>query len=134
MVLRTVDSERRRRIAERAHAPAQSRGKDLLELGQCADRRLLDPGDRLGGGRAQADRRLTVGPERLRLRTGVRCDSGRRLSTRASSASGLLLIRPGCTFAYVAKDDKATKRSTELCAVVYRGYRGYLVAFDTNRD
>jgi len=37
-------------------------------------------------------------------------------------------------FAYVAKDDTVTKRSTEPCAVVYSGYRWYLVAFDLDRD
>jgi len=37
-------------------------------------------------------------------------------------------------FAYVAKDDKASKRNTEPCAVVYSGYRWYLVAFDVDRD
>ncbi|HWF72413.1 MAG TPA: YafY family protein [Solirubrobacteraceae bacterium] len=37
-------------------------------------------------------------------------------------------------FAYVAKDDKASKRNVEPCAVVYSGYRWYLVAFDTDRD
>ncbi len=37
-------------------------------------------------------------------------------------------------FAYVARDDKATRRNTEPCAVVYSGYRWYLVAFDNDRD
>jgi predicted DNA-binding transcriptional regulator YafY len=37
-------------------------------------------------------------------------------------------------FAYVAKDDAASKRNTEPCAVVYSGYRWYLVAFDLDRD
>ena len=37
-------------------------------------------------------------------------------------------------FAYVAKDERATRRNTEPCAVVYSGYRWYLVAFDTDRD
>jgi predicted DNA-binding transcriptional regulator YafY len=37
-------------------------------------------------------------------------------------------------FAYVARDERATKRSTEPCAVVYSGYRWYLVAFDLGRD
>jgi predicted DNA-binding transcriptional regulator YafY len=37
-------------------------------------------------------------------------------------------------FAYVAKDERATKRNTEPCAVVYSGYRWYLVAFDTDRE
>jgi predicted DNA-binding transcriptional regulator YafY len=37
-------------------------------------------------------------------------------------------------FPYVAKDDAATKRNTEPCAVVYSGHRWYLVAFDLDRD
>lgn len=37
-------------------------------------------------------------------------------------------------FAYVAKDETATKRNIEPCAVVYSGYRWYLVAFDLDRD
>jgi predicted DNA-binding transcriptional regulator YafY len=37
-------------------------------------------------------------------------------------------------FAYVSKDERATKRNTEPCAVVHSGYRWYLVAFDTDRD
>jgi predicted DNA-binding transcriptional regulator YafY len=37
-------------------------------------------------------------------------------------------------FGYVAKDDRATRRNTEPCAVVYSGYRWYLVAFDLDRD
>jgi predicted DNA-binding transcriptional regulator YafY len=37
-------------------------------------------------------------------------------------------------FAYVAKDETATKRNIEPSAVVYSGYRWYLVAFDLDRD
>jgi predicted DNA-binding transcriptional regulator YafY len=37
-------------------------------------------------------------------------------------------------FAYVARDERATRRNTEPCAVVYSGHRWYLVAFDTDRD
>lgn len=37
-------------------------------------------------------------------------------------------------FAYIAKDDRATKRNTEPCAVVYSGHRWYLVAFDIDRE
>jgi predicted DNA-binding transcriptional regulator YafY len=37
-------------------------------------------------------------------------------------------------FSYVAKDERASKRNTEPCAVVYSGYRWYLVAFDLDRD
>ncbi|MGH2914599.1 MAG: helix-turn-helix transcriptional regulator [Solirubrobacteraceae bacterium] len=37
-------------------------------------------------------------------------------------------------FAYVARDDSATKRTVEPCAVVHSGHRWYLVAFDVDRD
>jgi predicted DNA-binding transcriptional regulator YafY len=37
-------------------------------------------------------------------------------------------------FSYVAKDERATQRDTEPCAVVHSGYRWYLVAFDVDRD
>jgi predicted DNA-binding transcriptional regulator YafY len=37
-------------------------------------------------------------------------------------------------FAYVARDDASTRRNTEPSAVVYSGYRWYLVAFDNDRD
>jgi predicted DNA-binding transcriptional regulator YafY len=36
-------------------------------------------------------------------------------------------------FAYVAKDDRASRRTAEPCAVVYSGRRWYLVAFDLDR-
>ena len=44
-----------RRVAERADPAAKPAGQDLLELGQRADRRLLDPGDPAGGRGPQAD-------------------------------------------------------------------------------
>ncbi|MGA2924843.1 MAG: WYL domain-containing protein [Solirubrobacteraceae bacterium] len=37
-------------------------------------------------------------------------------------------------FAYVARDERASRRTTEPAAVVYSGYRWYLVAFDIDRD
>jgi biotin operon repressor len=37
-------------------------------------------------------------------------------------------------FDYVARDERATKRNTEPSAVVYSGYRWYLVAFDLDRE
>src|SRR5215471_17294291 len=55
-------------------------------------------------------------------------------------ADGLATIARACRdgirlhFAYVARDDKATKRNTEPSAVVYSGARWYLVAYDTDRD
>ena len=37
-------------------------------------------------------------------------------------------------FAYIARDDRRSQRSTEPTAVVYSGHRWYLVAFDLDRD
>ena len=37
-------------------------------------------------------------------------------------------------FAYVARDDKSSRRHIEPVAVVYSGHRWYLVAFDLDRD
>src|ERR1700751_692864 len=37
-------------------------------------------------------------------------------------------------FSYVAKDDRASQRHTEPTAVVYSGYRWYLVAYDLDRE
>ncbi|MGA9857614.1 MAG: WYL domain-containing protein [Solirubrobacteraceae bacterium] len=37
-------------------------------------------------------------------------------------------------FAYVARDERSSRRNIEPSAVVYSGYRWYLVAFDTDRD
>jgi predicted DNA-binding transcriptional regulator YafY len=37
-------------------------------------------------------------------------------------------------FAYVARDERTSNRDTEPSAVVYSGYRWYLVAFDLDRD
>jgi predicted DNA-binding transcriptional regulator YafY len=37
-------------------------------------------------------------------------------------------------FAYVARDDQASRRHIEPAAVVYSGHRWYLVAFDLDRD
>jgi predicted DNA-binding transcriptional regulator YafY len=37
-------------------------------------------------------------------------------------------------FSYTSRDDKASRRNTEPCAVVHSGYRWYLLAFDLNRD
>jgi predicted DNA-binding transcriptional regulator YafY len=81
-------------------------------------------------------------PNRLRRRVSALSDA-----TSAFGAEGpridadvLATIAGACRdatrlhFAYVAKDDRATKRNTEPCAVVYSGYRWYLVAFDLDRD
>jgi predicted DNA-binding transcriptional regulator YafY len=37
-------------------------------------------------------------------------------------------------FAYVAKDETASKRNIEPCAAVYSGHRWYLAAFDLDRE
>jgi predicted DNA-binding transcriptional regulator YafY len=37
-------------------------------------------------------------------------------------------------FAYVARDERSSRRRTEPAAVVYSGYRWYVVAFDLDRD
>ncbi|MFL5863117.1 MAG: helix-turn-helix transcriptional regulator [Solirubrobacteraceae bacterium] len=37
-------------------------------------------------------------------------------------------------FAYIARDEKASRRDIEPAAVVYSGHRWYLVAFDLDRD
>jgi predicted DNA-binding transcriptional regulator YafY len=37
-------------------------------------------------------------------------------------------------FAYVARDDRATRRTIEPSAVVYSGHRWYLAAYDVDRD
>jgi predicted DNA-binding transcriptional regulator YafY len=37
-------------------------------------------------------------------------------------------------FAYVARDDRASQRHAEPCALVHSGYRWYLVAFDLERE
>ncbi len=37
-------------------------------------------------------------------------------------------------FAYVARDDRRSRRQVEPSALVYSGYRWYLVAFDLDRD
>jgi predicted DNA-binding transcriptional regulator YafY len=81
-------------------------------------------------------------PERLRRRVsalgdatsafgvdGPRIDAN-LLATLAGACRDGLRLR----FAYTAKDERASRRNTEPCAVVYSGYRWYLVAFDLDRD
>ena len=50
-----VGRDRHGVVGQRAHPAAQPGWQDLLELGQGADRRLLDAGDRAAGGGAQPD-------------------------------------------------------------------------------
>jgi predicted DNA-binding transcriptional regulator YafY len=81
-------------------------------------------------------------PSRLRRRVGALTHA-----TSAFSISGpqidpdlLATLAAACRdanrvhFAYVARDEKASKRNVEPAAVVYSGIRWYLVAFDLDRD
>jgi predicted DNA-binding transcriptional regulator YafY len=60
---------------------------------------------------------------------GPRIDAD-TLATMAGACRDGLRLR----FAYTARDDTATRRQVEPAAVVYSGYRWYLVAHDLNRD
>jgi predicted DNA-binding transcriptional regulator YafY len=81
-------------------------------------------------------------PARLRRRVSALGDatSGFGVDGPRIDADVLATIAAACRdatrlhFAYVAKDERATRRNTEPCAVVYSGYRWYLVAFDADRD
>lgn len=52
------------------------------------------------------------------------------LATLAGACRDNLRLR----FTYIAKDDRVSTRRVEPAAVVYSGYRWYLVAFDLDRD
>jgi predicted DNA-binding transcriptional regulator YafY len=81
-------------------------------------------------------------PDRLRRRVSALGDATSAFSVDgprvdADSLAAIAgAIRDGLRlrFAYVAKDDRATQRSTEPCAMVHSGYRWYLLAFDLDRD
>lgn len=81
-------------------------------------------------------------PSRLRRRVSALSDAtsafgadGPRIDADVlASLAGACRDASRLHFAYVAKDDRASKRSTEPAAVVYSGYRWYLVAFDLDRD
>ncbi len=81
-------------------------------------------------------------PDRLRRRVSALGDatSAFAIDGPRIDADVLATLAGACRdaiqlhFAYVAKDERATKRITEPCAVVYSGYRWYLVAFDLDRD
>ncbi len=60
---------------------------------------------------------------------GPRIDADVLATLAAACRDGIRL-----QFGYVARDERATRRKIEPCAVVYSGYRWYLVAFDTDRD
>jgi predicted DNA-binding transcriptional regulator YafY len=81
-------------------------------------------------------------PSRLRRRVSALSDAtsafgfdGPRIDPEAlATIAGACRDATRLHFAYVARDDAATKRNTEPAAVVYSGYRWYLIAFDTDRD
>ena len=81
-------------------------------------------------------------PDRLRRRVSALGDATSAFSVDgprvdADSLAAIAgAIRDGLRmrFAYVAKDDSATQRNTEPCAMVHSGYRWYLLAFDLDRD
>jgi predicted DNA-binding transcriptional regulator YafY len=52
------------------------------------------------------------------------------LATLAGACRDRIRLR----FPYVTRDERASQRNIEPCAVVHSGYRWYLVAFDLDRD
>src|SRR3954454_18242367 len=81
-------------------------------------------------------------PDRLRRRVNAlgTATSAFTFDGPAIDAEVLAAIAGACRdtvrlrFAYTARDDRASQRSTEPCAVVHSGHRWYLVAFDLDRD
>jgi len=81
-------------------------------------------------------------PNRLRRRVSALSDAtstfgveGPRIDPDVlATIAGACRDRTRLRFAYIARDDKASQRNTEPHAVVYSGYRWYLVAFDVDRD
>ena len=81
-------------------------------------------------------------PNRLRRRVSALSDAtstfgveGPRIDADVlATIAGACRDRTRLRFAYIARDDKASQRNTEPHAVVYSGYRWYLVAFDVDRD
>ncbi len=81
-------------------------------------------------------------PSRLRRRVSALGDATSAFGVDGPriDADALATIAAACRdghqlhFGYVAKDDAVTRRNTEPAAVVYSGYRWYLVAFDLDRD
>jgi predicted DNA-binding transcriptional regulator YafY len=81
-------------------------------------------------------------PSRLRRRVSALSDAtsafvvdGPRIDPEAlATIAGACRDATRLHFAYVARDDASSRRNTEPAAVVYSGYRWYLVAFDTDRD
>jgi predicted DNA-binding transcriptional regulator YafY len=81
-------------------------------------------------------------PSRLRRRVSALGDAtaafgvaGPRIDPEAlATLAGACRDSVRLRFTYVAKDDRSSQRRAEPCAVVYSGYRWYLVAFDLDRD
>ncbi len=81
-------------------------------------------------------------PSRLRRRVSALGDATWAFSVDGPRIDPDLLatlagaVRDGVRlrFAYSTKDDRASQRHTEPCAIVHSGYRWYLVAFDLDRD
>jgi predicted DNA-binding transcriptional regulator YafY len=81
-------------------------------------------------------------PSRLRRRVSALGDAtaafgadGPRIDPEAlATLAGACRDSMRLRFSYVTKDDRASQRHAEPCAVVYSGYRWYLVAFDLTRD
>jgi predicted DNA-binding transcriptional regulator YafY len=61
--------------------------------------------------------------------TGPQIDPDLLATLAAACRDGIRL-----QFGYVARDERATRRNAEPAAVVYSGYRWYLVAFDLDRE
>ncbi len=81
-------------------------------------------------------------PERLRRRVSALAGATSTFAIDGPSidAEVLATIAGACRdsvrlrFSYTTRDERASKRNTEPCAVVNSGYRWYLVAFDLDRD
>ncbi|MGI8714792.1 MAG: helix-turn-helix transcriptional regulator [Solirubrobacteraceae bacterium] len=81
-------------------------------------------------------------PSRLRRRVSALGNATSTFETEGPRIDAELLAtlagacRDGmrARFAYVARDERATRRQTEPCSLVHSGYRWYLVAFDLDRD
>ena len=81
-------------------------------------------------------------PSRLRRRVSALSDATSTFGVEGpqidadvlATLAGACRDRTRLRFAYIARDDKASQRNTEPHAVVYSGYRWYLVAFDLDRD
>jgi predicted DNA-binding transcriptional regulator YafY len=81
-------------------------------------------------------------PSRLRRRVSALSDATSAFGVEGPRIDADLLatLAGACRdstrlhFSYIARDDRASRRNTEPCAVVYSGYRWYLVAFDADRD